>query len=784
MLKIKAKDFITDISEEEIPKLRFKPTVKCVLSFIIGFLLMNPFITGNVSPFSISIIAAFSGVECIAATVGAAIGSFVFFDATDTVKYIAVALFACMINKLCEKYFDSAILKFVPYINSFCSIFLISTAIMLATGFELETFVTIIYESSLCCVGAYIISCGSALIFGKKEMARFSTKELVISLLDCGILMMPFYKYELLNFSFVGMIFSFLILCFGRLKRTNGGVLAGVCFGICMGLSNQIGFLSIGYALAGFLCGELSRKNKYFSAGGFICCIAICALIDSSLKAIVAIPEALAAGILFVFVPDRLFFTLSEIVNLPTPVYIKSDGNRILNQRLNAASTAITELSNCVNTVQRTLAPNDTKELQLIVKSAWCGTCADCELRESCRNEIKIPTDEAIEKIARALKSHAELDELHFPKGFSQACYSFDEMLAKIKLRHLGFVASLGARGKIEQMQGLMSDQFKSMADILGEIACEFDEDANINSDISDICSKEATEHGLNVLSSECFFDKFGRIMINLHVSRPKENFDFDRFTTALSMVTGASLEFYETENDGDEYVLKFKPMLAFEVEIGAFSRSADDIKVCGDYYRSFRDSNGRHITVLSDGMGTGSRAAVDSAMAAELFSKLVKSELSFDCALPIANSALLVKSSEESLATLDVICIDLYTGRTDFMKAGAAASFIRHRDSVAALEQSSLPIGILRDIGFSKATAKLESGDLLLMVSDGILGDCNGWIQQELKLWDMSKSPRELAEFIVNSACERKLGKQRDDMTAIALYINHANSDFDEPGR
>ena len=174
--------------------------------------------------------------------------------------------------------------------------------------------------------------------------------------------------------------------------------------------------------------------------------------------------------------------------------------------------------------------------------------------------------------------------------------------------------------------------------------------------------------------------------------------------------------------------------------------------------------------------MGTGSRAAVDSAMAAELFSKLVKSGLSFDCALPIANSALLVKSSDESLATLDVVCVDLYTGRTDFMKAGAAAGFIRHRESVAALEQASLPIGILRDIEFSKATAKLDGGDIILMVSDGILGDCNGWIQQELKLWDTERSATELAEFIVNSACERKLGKPRDDMTAVAIYIKENN--------
>ena len=170
--------------------------------------------------------------------------------------------------------------------------------------------------------------------------------------------------------------------------------------------------------------------------------------------------------------------------------------------------------------------------------------------------------------------------------------------------------------------------------------------------------------------------------------------------------------------------------------------------------------------------MGTGSRAAVDSAMAAELFSKLVKSGLGFDSALRIANSALLVKSSDESLATLDAVCLDLYTGKADFMKAGAAATFIRHKDSVAMLEQASLPIGILRDISFSRATAPLSKGDVILMVSDGILGDCNTWIQHELKQWSTEKSPDDLAHLILNGACERKMGKHLDDMTVIAVYV------------
>ena len=105
-------------------------------------------------------------------------------------------------------------------------------------------------------------------------------------------------------------------------------------------------------------------------------------------------------------------------------------------------------------------------------------------------------------------------------------------------------------------------------------------------------------------------------------------------------------------------------------------------------------------------------------------------------------------------------------------MKAGAATTFIRHKDSVAQYEQASLPLGILRDIDFPCATANLTKGDIVLVVSDGIQGDCNNWIQHELRSWDISRPPDELAKFILNSSCERKIGKRLDDMTAIAVYV------------
>ena len=61
---------------------------------------------------------------------------------------------------------------------------------------------------------------------------------------------------------------------------------------------------------------------------------------------------------------------------------------------------------------------------------------------------------------------------------------------------------------------------------------------------------------------------------------------------------------------------------------------------------------------MLSDGMGTGSRAAVDSAMAAELFSKLIKSATGVTFSdyvqtLRLGKAVSLIESSERALADI-----------------------------------------------------------------------------------------------------------------------------------
>ena len=144
----------------------------------------------------------------------------------------------------------------------------------------------------------------------------------------------------------------------------------------------------------------------------------------------------------------------------------------------------------------------------------------------------------------------------------------------------------------------------------------------------------------------------------------------------------------------------------------------------------------GTHGDDRQRGMGSGGRAAVDGAMAAGILAKLAKAGISFDCALRIVNSALLVKSGDESLATLDVARVDLFSGKAEFCKAGAAVSYVVRKGKIHRVDLPSLPAGILTEISFAKETYQLQEGDRLLMISDGVLTEEDAWLEGELLTW------------------------------------------------
>ena len=179
----------------------------------------------------------------------------------------------------------------------------------------------------------------------------------------------------------------------------------------------------------------------------------------------------------------------------------------------------------------------------------------------------------------------------------------------------------------------------------------------------------------------------------------------------------------------------------------------------------------GGGLTILSDGMGCGGRAAVDSAMAAGIAARLWQADFPPDAILQTVNAALLVKSREESLATLDAVVVDTHSGRLDLYKAGAAATLLRSGRRVSRLENTGLPVGILPQVQFAHSRDTLSDGDILLMISDGALCGGMGAAEEILAAHPEEESMQALAQAVVDAAVAAE-GDHPDDVTAVAIRL------------
>ncbi len=238
----------------------------------------------------------------------------------------------------------------------------------------------------------------------------------------------------------------------------------------------------------------------------------------------------------------------------------------------------------------------------------------------------------------------------------------------------------------------------------------------------------------------------------------------------------------------------------------------------CGDAVEQFCDCFGNAHLLLCDGMGVGRPAAIDGTLAATLAARLLKAGFGAQSAARLVNVALALKSDEESAATMDLVTVDLYSGRASLFKAGACPTLLLRGGKVVnvalalksdeesaatmdlvtvdlysgraslfkagacptlllrggkaqALEGSSLPVGILEQVVGQQDSVALNEGDWVVLVSDGALTDGSGWLCQQLELCAASgNTPQQTAELLADMAQKRAEGRSRPDDISVAV--------------
>ena len=141
---------------------------------------------------------------------------------------------------------------------------------------------------------------------------------------------------------------------------------------------------------------------------------------------------------------------------------------------------------------------------------------------------------------------------------------------------------------------------------------------------------------------------------------------------------------------------------------------------------------------------------------------------------MKILNAVMLLQGGESwGYATVDLMCVDLFSGDACFYKYGAAPSYVKNGKSIRRIRGESLAVGLCPGDGSGIAPdavhMRLRPGSLAVVASDGVLADEeDDWLKPLLE--QESGDMRALAKLVLREA-EKRFGAS-DDMTVVTVHV------------
>ena len=722
-------------------------------------------------PFGLSLLAGSSITFTPAAAIGVFLGYFFPVVGNGGFRYIA-SLFALVAIKLLLSNYKKIVSNplFLTLISLLSN--LITSAVALKS---LETTpLDVATESLLCAMGTFFIARSFAII--SRSPAGLSSDELATILISLSILVLGLNNLQLNGISLGRILGVFLILTSAKYGGIISGAVSGIAVSLTVTLSNTSGNIGVALAFAGLLAGIFSSLGKYAQ----ISVLVIFSFIGSVTTADTVlisqtVVEAALGSALFLTLPRKAGIVLGKIFSSQPKLSVPAGFKKSLTMRLELASNALKDVSETVEQVSTELSKINSPDFGTVISAIERDACAGCKLRVHCWESKRNDTINAILEMTKAVKQGECSPETAATPEFKGRCIRVSRVGNAAYKRYSDYASHIAAESRIDEVRSVVSDQFNGISSMLYDLSVDFNNDEKFDNAAADNAAAALKNLDIRVDEACSRIDKYGRMTLEFKLKKtPELIINKLQVMKMVSVVCERDFDVPTISEVGGDIYIVLNEHAAINIDIGVEQISASDSNMCGDAYKYFVDGKGHFVMVLSDGMGTGGRAAVDGAMASGLMARLLKAGFGYDCSLKILNSSMLFKSTDESLATVDIASIDLYTGTTELYKAGAAPTIIRRSGKTGKAQSTSLPAGILRDIGFDKASVKCKNGDIVVLMSDGATSGGTDWIRAEIEAWQ-DGSAQALAERLCECAKRRRDDKHEDDITVMAAILQKA---------
>jgi stage II sporulation protein E len=594
---------------------------------------------------------------------------------------------------------------------------------------------------------------------------------------------------EVMGFALKNVL-SILVILLCSYKFGSGvGAATGVTIGLIISINSPAAPVIVGsYAICGLLSGVLKNLGKVGSSLGFIMGNAVFTLyINGSTEVIIYFKEIILAVIIFMLIPQKVMDSVLDIFGVGTGLNPGKKGytsriKELTVDKLNRFSESFKELSKTFSEISETSMVADKQELSVLFDRVADRVCRDCSLCLHCWDRNFYNTYQVMFKIVERLDSKGRIENKDIPDYFISRCERINDFVIAVNNVYELFKVDMVWKGKISESRELVSQQLEGLSKVVSNLACEIDTDVKFKVDMEENLLLNLNRAGIKTNEVLVFENKWGKLEVSIsHKGCGGKRACISSIEKIVSLVVGKkmvkdSVECVKKVKD-NTCTLRLVEEETFSVTTGIAKLSKYESMVSGDSYTFMNTGNGKFIVAISDGMGTGHKAAVQSRATINMLEQFMESGFDKDTAVKLINSILVLKSDEDSFATIDLSVIDLYEGEVEFVKIGAVSTFIKREQKVDTVKSMSLPAGILKNIDMELVHRKVESGSFIILVTDGVIdafkkeGDGDKLLQEFINRLETT-NPQVIADMILEEAYKKCDSKPIDDMLVTVAKV------------
>lgn len=641
------------------------------------------------------------------------------------------------------------------------------------------------FFEAVCIFPIYFIINYSIICFKDIKTKHLFTNEEVISMaVTVSLVISGTWGAAIYGVSLRNILALSFVLIISYVKGSTVGAASGVAMGVIIGIcsTNLPLFVSV-YGFCGLIAGIFKESGKVLTGFSYIAAFFI-VTIYSNIPGQFKVIEIIITAVVFYVLPNKLYGRLMLELdffrkqdNISSNYVDKIKG--ILVNRLDSFSDVLNNMSS----ILENLAEND----KLVMKSKSAAlienladrVCSNCNMNSMCWKRENYYTYNAFGEL---IQNYQE-KKPGMPDELERKCIKRTALMKNTEEIVNNYIISEMWRKRLSEGRELLSSQISNMASSVSEIIDDFNANIKINVEAENNIRRILDRNRIKYTDVFCLDNKNGRLVVKLKMEACS-----GRQTCVKEVLPLVSEVLHKNMCVSDEgcnidikdnnCTVTFEEAPRFHVGSHARRLCKDGESYSGDSYSFGKLSDGTYMTILSDGMGSGPQAEQESNAAVELIEKFAHTGFNKITAINTVNSIMTLKfSADEKFSTVDFSSIDLYNGEAEFMKVGAVASFIKSGSRVEVIKSRTLPMGVLDKVDIDIIKKKVKNGDLVVMVTDGILDYNNeaagrvDWVVDYLQNTSCS-NPKDLADELIEKAKELSGGKVKDDMTVVVNKV------------